>query len=64
MLEYQKSLGRRAALGPDAPVFLRHDEDEQPTPARRLASKDGRASELRTLTNSCNGPIAAAPKGT
>jgi hypothetical protein len=33
MLEYQKSHGRRTALGPDPPVFLRLNECEQPVPA-------------------------------
>jgi hypothetical protein len=35
MLEYQKSHGRHAAPVPDAPVFLRHKEEQQPRTARQ-----------------------------
>jgi hypothetical protein len=35
MLEYQKSRGRRTALGPVEPVVLRRHPKQQPLPARR-----------------------------
>jgi hypothetical protein len=34
MLEYQKSRGRRTALGPVEPVVLRHPKEEQPPPCK------------------------------
>jgi hypothetical protein len=46
MLEYQKSHRRRAVLGPLEPVFLRHEENEQPPPckhgqsSKRIADAD------------------------
>jgi hypothetical protein len=41
MLEYQKSRGRRTALGPDVPVFLRHPEEERPSPCKHVKQRIG-----------------------